>query len=119
MPAKERRVLVVEDEFLVAAMLQHFLEDRGVTVVGPAYSIDEALKLLKDAVFDAAILDVNVRGVRIDPVALLLSERCIRFALATGYGKEVVAAWSDAPLLAKPYCQADVERVLESLFPAG
>ena len=110
---------MVEDEFLVAAMLQQFLEDRGVTVIGPAYNIDDALTLSSTETFDAAILDVNVRGVRIDPVAFLLSERCIRFALATGYGREVVEAWSDAPLLAKPYCQADVERVLENLFPAG
>ena len=116
-PARGRRILVVEDEFLVAAMLQQFLEDHGVTVIGPAYNIDDALALAKDATFDAAILDVNVRGIRIDPVAASLSERRISFALATGYGKEVVAAWADAPLLAKPYCQADVERVLAQLFP--
>ncbi len=108
---------MVEDEFLVAAMLQQFLEDYGVSVVGPAYNIEDALALATEATFDAAILDVNVRGVRIDPVAASLSERHIRFALATGYGKEVVDAWADAPLLAKPYCQADVERVLERLFP--
>ena len=66
---KDKRILVVEDEALIAVMVEDMLSDMGSDIVGPASTIDEALQLARTEAIDAAVLDVNVRGQRIDPVA--------------------------------------------------
>src|SRR5215213_12037178 len=85
------RVLVVEDEWLIAAEIGRALEGAGAVVLGPAHSVEQALALLRDGAGpdgagpDAALLDVNLRGEAATPVALALAGRGVPFALVTAY----------------------------------
>lgn len=88
---KNRRVLVVEDEYIIAADLAASLEERGVTVIGPANSVVDALSLLeREPAPDAAVLDVNLGREKVYPVADALWERGVPFVFATGYDDFVV-----------------------------
>lgn len=118
-PASGKSILVVEDEFLVAAMLQDFLERLGAIVVGPAYDVEHAMQLANSEVLDASILDINVRDLRIDPVAEALASRKIPFAFATGYSSGVLHKWSGVPVLVKPYSEGEVARILKALNVIG
>ena len=80
------RVLVVEDEVMIAMLVEDMVLDFGSEVVGPVAHINKALNLARHAELDAAILDINVGGVVIFPVADVLQERGIPFIFATGYG---------------------------------
>jgi two-component SAPR family response regulator len=81
-----RRILVVEDEFLVAQSLMDILEAEEATVVGPLGWLDEALVFLgRDSALDGAVLDVNLHGQASYPIADALIERGIRFVFTTGY----------------------------------
>ena len=82
-----RRLLIVEDELLIALELQSIVEQLGGTVVGPAGSVKGALQLLSETRPDAALLDVNLRGDRVTPVAQACRDRSIPFAVVTGYGR--------------------------------
>lgn len=87
------RVLVVEDETIVSLLLEDMLVDLGCEVLGPAASVAKALRLIRtDALgaIDTAILDVNVAGEEVYPVAEALAERHVPFAFTTGYGKDGV-----------------------------
>jgi CheY-like chemotaxis protein len=79
------RVLVVEDEALVLLTLEDMLADLGCQVVVSVQHVEEALRLALDAVVDVALLDVNVGGTRIDPVAHILATRGIPIVFVTGY----------------------------------
>src|SRR6202007_388047 len=80
------RVLVVEDEMMVSMLIEDMLTDLGCTVVGPASRLDEALELAGRAEIDCAVLDVNLGGQPIFPLADLLREKGAPFAFATGFG---------------------------------
>ena len=114
------KVLVVEDEALVSMLVEDMLTDLGCSIVGPAAEIEEALRLAGSAEIDAALLDVNLGGRPIFPVADALKARGVPFAFASGYG---AAGLEDghrgAPILQKPFRQADLERALEGLLPAA
>src|SRR4051812_36415564 len=86
------RVLVVEDETLIAMMIEDLLADMGCIVVGAAATIAQALALLADPAFqiDGALLDVNLGGEKVFPVADALAQRAIPFVFATGYGKDAL-----------------------------
>jgi CheY-like chemotaxis protein len=118
MPSLEgKRILVVEDEPLVAMLLEEMLLDLGCEVVGPAYSIAQAARLAQEEVLDAAVLDVNVNGEMSHSVAAILHARAIPFAFATGYGSAAGAADSaTAPVLHKPYPASKLTAVLERLI---
>lgn len=109
------RILVVEDEFLVALELEQLLDGRGYRVVGPAPSVRRALALIGEQQVDAAVLDVNVDGGRITPVAEVLKAREIPFVLATGYGtsKFPEDALRTAPRVNKPVVEAELLQVLK------
>jgi CheY-like chemotaxis protein len=109
-------ILVVEDEFLVALELEQLLGGRGCQVVGPAASVRRALALLGVEKVDAAVLDVNVDGARITPVAEALKAREIPFVLATGYGASTFPepALCKAPRVTKPVIEAELLRVLRA-----
>jgi CheY-like chemotaxis protein len=98
-----RRILVVEDEPLVADLLEEMLTDLGGVMVGPAYTLSAGVALAADAVLDGAVLDVNIRGARIDPVADTLRRRGIPLVFATGYGERAGPSFQAAPLIEKPY----------------
>jgi CheY-like chemotaxis protein len=110
------KVLVVEDEALVSMLVEDMLTDLGCLVVGPAAEIEEALRLVGDADIDAALLDVNLGGRPIFPVADALKARGVPFAFASGYGEAGLSeAHRGALVLQKPFREADLRRVLEEL----
>ena len=109
-----RRVLVVEDESLVAMLLETILEDMGCTPVGPASNIDEGEALARDeAAFDAALLDVNVAGRQVFPVAAALKARGVPFVFSTGYGEGGLPdEWRGNPTIQKPFTEAAIRDAL-------
>jgi CheY-like chemotaxis protein len=108
-----RRVLLVEDEALVAMMIQECLTEYGHSVVGPIGRAADALAAAKQGEFDAAILDINLSDGMAYPVAEILSERGVPFAFVTGYEADMVdERFSKVPVLQKP-----IERqMLQRLF---
>ncbi|WFU82093.1 response regulator [Bradyrhizobium sp. CIAT3101] len=99
-----RRILIVEDEMMIAMMIEDFLADLGWDVVGVASTLDRALAMARDAAIDAALLDVNLNGQDTYPAADILSERQIPFVFATGYGAQGIAdRFRHVPALTKPY----------------
>lgn len=84
------RVLIVEDEMLISMMIEEMLLDSGCIVVGPYADVPGALDAVRTEVFDAAVLDVNLNGVMIYPVAEAVAERAIPFVLMSGYGQDAV-----------------------------
>jgi CheY-like chemotaxis protein len=112
-----RRVLVVEDEILIGMLLEDMLSDLGYEIAATASRVDEAAAFAKDAQFDAAILDVNLNGQDVYPVAAILAGRGIPFVFATGYGERGLPhAFQDRPTLQKPFQQETLERQLAGLF---
>ncbi|EJT00966.1 response regulator [Rhizobium sp. CCGE 510] len=107
-------VLVVEDEFMLAEDLSQELADAGAVVVGPAQSLERAIELLATPdVLDAAILDVNLQGKQVYPLADLLMERNIPFVFTTGYDASVLPArFRLMGCCAKPI---DMPRLVEAL----
>ena len=110
-----RRVLVVEDEALVAMLLETILEDMGCVAVGPAATVDEGLRMAADEAVDAALLDVNVAGRQVFPVAHALKDRGVPFVFSTGYGEGGLPdEWRGQPTLQKPFTEAAVRDALMS-----
>jgi CheY-like chemotaxis protein len=118
LPLAGTRVFIVEDEALILDTLQDMLEGLGCHVVESALRVDEALAKLVALDFDVAVLDVNVAGTRIDPVADLLADRGLPFLFASGYGRgSLPAAHRQRVLLTKPYRTADLRAALHSVLP--
>ena len=110
------RVLVVEDEVIVAMTLEDMLTDLGCSVVGPANNLADALRLAADADFDLALLDVNLGGQRSDRVADLLREQGIPFGFITGYGSAgIEESGRSQPVLSKPCSAASLAALLRQL----
>lgn len=110
------KVLVVEDEMLVSMLVEDMLTDFGCDIVGPAPDLDQAMALALEAAVDAAILDVNVGGRQIFPVADALKQRGVPFAFASGYGEAgLIEPHKGSPVLQKPFRQGDLERILRQL----
>jgi CheY-like chemotaxis protein len=113
---KGQRVLVVEDEAMIAMLLEDMLSDLGCVPVGPAYNVEQAFDLIQSEQLDAAILDVNLAGQRTTPVAEVLQDKGIPFVFATGYGAAGVAEqFSRHLVLTKPFQQCELERGLKTL----
>jgi two-component sensor histidine kinase len=113
---KGARVLIVEDAVLLALELETGLSDAGAQVIGPAYELEEALALL-DQPIDAAVLDANLNGRSVAPVAELLSQRGIPFVFATGYGEAGGAPGGfEAPVIRKPYDVTQVATAVAALL---
>ena len=113
-PLTGRRVLVVEDESLVAMLIETILEDMDCIPVGPAANIEEGLRLVADTQdLDAALLDVNVAGVEIFPVAEALAARNLPFVFSTGYGEGGLPdEWKGRITLQKPFTESAVQAAL-------
>ena len=109
---KGKRILVVEDEALIAVMVEDMLMEMGSDVVGPAATIEAALAMARVEAIDAAILDVNVRGERIAPVADALMARGVPVLFATGYGEVKLASGAATTVIDKPYTQEKLARGL-------
>jgi CheY-like chemotaxis protein len=118
--ASERRILVIEDEALVAMLVEDALLDSGFAVIGPARSVTEALALLAQEAPDAAVLDLNLGGENSLSVADALAARGIPFLVATGYGAAgLPPTHRHVPVLPKPYDPADLTTMLDRLCRRG
>jgi CheY-like chemotaxis protein len=108
------RVLIVEDEAMVSMLLEDILGELGCDFAGPAFNLSQAVSMAKsETPLDAAILDVNLAGAEIYPVAEVLAGRNVPFVFATGYGADGVAEhWRSRPRLQKPFSIQQVARVL-------
>ncbi|WP_210266628.1 response regulator [Ensifer sesbaniae] len=113
-----RRILVVEDEMLVAMSIEDTLIDAGGEVVGPAPTVGRALGLLQDeAKIDAVVLDMNLQGHSGLPVADACDERSIPFLILSGYGDTALSGTRHAaPILSKPFASAVLVKALTTLF---
>jgi len=99
----DKSVLLVEDEPLIAYEIESLLRDNGYRVIGMVASLDEAIAAAEGAAADMALLDVNLEGRSIAPVADILRRRGIPYAFVTGYGRnDLPAALGEATLLTKP-----------------
>lgn len=111
------RVLVVEDEMIIAQVIEETLLSLGTVVVGPVARLDAALQLATEASIDAAVLDVNIRGGSSYGVADILTERGVPFVLCSGYGDWALEErYRDRPRLTKPFSmQSLVAQLLQLL----
>ena len=103
------RVLVVEDEYFVAILIEEILESAGCIVTGPIPRLRETLDAAHHDDCDAAVLDVNLAGERINPVADVLAERNVPFVFVTGYGANALPSeYAERPHLCKPFRMGDL-----------
>ncbi|HEX4765223.1 MAG TPA: response regulator [Lichenihabitans sp.] len=114
-----RRILVVEDEFMIAETLSDILEEAGATVVGPIGWADKALAFLQsaDSALDGAVLDINLHGQDSYPIADALLDHEVRFVFVTGYdGRALEPAYRDHPRCEKPL---QPQAIIAALSPAA
>ncbi len=115
--AGKSRIMVVEDEVLVGMLLEEMLGDLGYEIAGMAARLDDALEMARQSTVNAAILDVNLNGGDVFPVADVLAEREIPFIFATGYGQRgIVERYRDRPVLAKPFQRGDLAKTLAEVI---
>jgi two-component sensor histidine kinase len=115
-----RRVLVVEDEVMVAWTLEDMLAELGCTVVGPAVRVDQALAMIETEAVDAVVLDVNLNGEKSYPVADALAARGVPFVFSTGYNKNnLLTGYRAFPMLQKPFNRAKLGGALAELLTPG
>ena len=109
-----QRILVVEDEYLLAMSFQNRLQDLGAVVLGPVGNLDNALALIRsEASIDGAVVDINLGDRKAYPAADLLMERDIPFVFTTGYDETFIPErFGHAPRLEKP---ADINRIVQAL----
>lgn len=101
---KNHRILVVEDDYMIAESLKQDLQSLGAEVIGPVSSVEQAIACIAQAPWlDAAVLDINLGSEMVFPVANDLSRRAIPFVFLTGYNRSAVAArYADVPVFEKP-----------------
>ncbi len=116
-----RRVLVIEDESLVAMLLETILEDMGCEVIGPESNVDDGLQAASSTPnLDAALLDVNVAGREVFPVAEALLARDVPVVFSTGYGESgLPEQWRGRPTIQKPFTESTIrDALLRAIVPA-
>ena len=112
------RLLVVEDEYMIAEHIGIQLEDFGCDVAGPVSTIEEALAILKGGGLDGVLLDANLNGESSAPIAAALNVASVPFVVATGYGSRELGddALNAAPRIIKPFGKAELEATLAAAF---
>jgi len=111
-----KRVLIVEDESLMALLLEHLLQELGYEVVGICASIHDALSFIDKEFFDLAILDINLRGIESYEVADKLDDHRVPFIFSTGYDVvKLLKPYREYPTLQKPYEMQSLKSELENL----
>jgi CheY-like chemotaxis protein len=116
-----RRILVVEDEYLIADDIRDLLTRDGAEVVGPVATADAAAALVENGGrIDAALLDVNLRGDTVFAFADILLTRNVPFAFATGYDREIIPErFEGAPRLEKPLNPRQIVNAIDALLASG
>lgn len=110
-------ILVVEDEALVSMLIETMLADLGCRTVWYASGVGEALELLRQRTPDAAVLDLNLAGEPVYPIADRLARAGVPFIFATGYGREGLAPeWSETPVVQKPFERRDLAAALATVL---
>lgn len=116
MPDDVTRILIVEDEMLIAMLLEDMVVDLGHAVVGPYHTFDTALHALAEANYDMAILDVNLGSHSSLPIADELQRRGVPFAFATGHSREHLGPrFFDAHVIAKPFDERSLDAAIKAL----
>lgn len=109
--------MLVEDEVMIRMMVADMLEELGYSIAGEAGDIDEGIRLVQAVDFDIAILDVNVNGRVITPIAEAVQMRGIPFVFATGYGAQgLPEKFRDRPTLQKPFQIETLARTIETVL---
>ena len=112
-----RRVLVVEDEYMVAALLEEILAEAGFVVIGPMPRLAQAVLAANETAIDVALLDVNLAGQHVFPAAEALERRGIPFIFMTGYGLRILPAqFNSRPSIGKPFRSAGLLQVLSTVL---
>ena len=115
--AAGKNVLVVEDEIMIRLLLEDMLGDLGYNIAAAVGRVDDAVKVARTGEFDVAILDVNLNGQTVCPVAEILEARGLPFVFATGYGERgLPERFSNRPTLQKPFQQENLGRILTQAF---
>jgi DNA-binding response OmpR family regulator len=116
---QHRRILIVEDEPMLAFFLEEMLIEAGFAVAGVAGKLEKALAVIESGVCDAAILDTNLAGVSAGPAAVALTDRGLPFIVLSGYAPhQLQSVFSGAPHLQKPCQPARLLEVLRAILPA-
>ncbi|HEY1940662.1 MAG TPA: response regulator [Roseiarcus sp.] len=114
------RILVVEDEGMIAMLIEDMLIQLGHEVVAVASNARQALEVARTASFDFALVDLNLDGQPSYPIADMLASRGAPFAFATGYGLQGVdRRYADVPRLTKPFLSSDLDQLLSQVVPRG
>jgi PAS domain S-box-containing protein len=114
-----RRILLIEDEPLVAMEIESQLQELGCEIIGPAGTVESAAKLIAAGGFDAALLDANLAGRPVDELAAALTKKGIPFSFATGYGREALPlGFREAVVLTKPFGPNQLIAVIRTLLEA-
>jgi DNA-binding response OmpR family regulator len=112
-----KRVLVVEDELLISMVIEDILADEGCQVIGPFTSLPDALAAAQRGGFDLALLDVNLRGEKVYPVAEILAEQGVPFMFLSGYGKDAIpGGHPEWRACSKPFTAAELTRRLSEVL---
>ena len=111
------KVLIVEDEFVIADFIVEIVEESGCEVVGPFGTLPEAMQACRSADADAAIVDLALRGELAYPIAEVLTRRGIPFGFATGRDKaETESAWEQRPYLGKPFAVEELRQFIDGML---
>ena len=112
-----RRILLVEDSPVIAPFTADMLNDLGCDVVGPAPNMAAARELVDGGEFDAALVDVHIRGERVFPLCEMLEAKNLPFVFTSGYADwQMPEKWQERPRLQKPYTVGQIEEALAALF---
>ncbi|MFW2391306.1 MAG: response regulator [Alphaproteobacteria bacterium] len=112
------QILVVEDEAPIALQLEDMLTELGAAVVGPASRVRQALQLLQEQTVDAAVLDLNIAGELVYPVAEALETKGLPYIFATGYGVSGLAEpYRSRTVLQKPFSRRELLRAIREVLP--
>jgi len=116
-PLEGLRILVAEDDYLIAMEMEATLQSLGCTVVGPARSVREIEEIAGKTALDGALLDVNLRGETIDRALPALVDRGVKIVLSSGYEEKALAArYQGLALITKPYTDAALREICARVF---
>jgi DNA-binding NtrC family response regulator len=117
-PLAGKRILLAEDEALIALEMKHILEDLGCVVVGPLSSVDRILEDAHRGSLDGALLDVNLRGRQIFNILPRLQRLGLPLIITSGYDDLTLfpAPFRGMPRIAKPFAEAELRRICEKVF---
>lgn len=116
---RDKRVLLIEDEVIVALLTADYLDELGAITVGPAHTLEDGLILAREATLDVALIDVNLGGELSWPIADILKQRNVPIAFATGYGTFSRDGQRCKHVLDKPYTKQQLARVLHRALSDG